>query len=119
MVKSIMHTVHITCRNATAHLGIVWSPDPSIHAYTHPLNRMREREKKGLGKQLALAQALESSLKLTDNQLLTKECYIKDDVATQVVAGNCILTPFLKFQPWPLLRLPVCPDPSFPARTCG
>ena len=49
-----------------------------------------------------------------NNRLLTKECYVNDDDATYVVAGNCILTPFLKFQPWSVLRLPVCPDPSFP-----
>ena len=61
---------------------------------------------------------LSVSMKLTasfdNNHLPIRESYVNDDVATYVVAGNCILATFLKFQPWPVLRLPVCPDPSFP-----
>ena len=32
---------------------------------------------------------------------------------------NYILTPFLTFQPWPVLAYSFLPDPSFPACACN
>ena len=34
---------------------------------------------------------------------------------TVLLVNNCILTPFLAFQPWPVLRYSYSPDPSFPS----
>ena len=60
-------------------------------AYAHPAYPHARAEKKGLGKRIALARAGSLSVSMNNikanrafdnNQLLTKECYVNDDVAT-------------------------------------